>query len=337
MLYGVAEAAAQGAPLKADFRRGFEYSDCWVEDSRLVVLNARDAAERGAAVWTRTTAAAARRVDGLWEVQLHRDGRSTAMRARALVALLAAATLLTGCRIDVATDVGFDRSGAGEVAVTVRIDGATLRQLDAAGVDPELDVALGLGPDPAWRVERSVDADGGLVLTYRQAFSDGVGATALLRELSEDVAPQDPALRLDVTVITTRSGAVRLGGTGAVSPPATLGVSFDDVAVGPSGEELAALVAEAVRAQLVVRVPGRVVQHDADVLDGRTLRWTLPVGEPRTIVLVADGLPSWRRIPTWMLASVTLLMLSGGALMSRSRRGARAGEMDGGPEVSRRA
>jgi hypothetical protein len=256
------------------------------------------------------------------------------MRARALVALLVTATLLTGCRIDVATDVAFDRSGAGEVAVTVRIDGATLRQLDAAGVDPELDVALGLGPDPAWRVERSIDADGGLVLTYRQAFSDGEGATALLRELSEDVAPQDPALRLDVTVLTTRSGAVRLGGTGAVSPPATLGVSFDDVPVGPSGEELAALVAEAVRAQLVVRVPGRVVQHDADALDGRTLRWALPVGEPRTIVLVADGSPLWRRIPTWVFASATLLVLAGGASMSRARRRVRTSGPDGGPEVS---
>src|SRR6201999_1165108 len=38
---------AAGAPLQPRFARGFEYSDCWVEDARLVVLNARDAAERG--------------------------------------------------------------------------------------------------------------------------------------------------------------------------------------------------------------------------------------------------------------------------------------------------
>ena len=36
-----------GKPLKDEFTRGFEYSDCWVEDARLVVLNARDAADRG--------------------------------------------------------------------------------------------------------------------------------------------------------------------------------------------------------------------------------------------------------------------------------------------------
>ncbi len=254
------------------------------------------------------------------------------VRARALVPILLAATLLSGCRIDVGTDVTFDRSGGGEVAVAVRIDGATLRELDVAGVDPELDVALALGPDPAWRVARTIDADGGLVLTYRQAFADGEGATALLRELSADVAPQDPALRLDVTAITTRSGSVRLAGTGAVAPPATLGVSLDDVPVGPTGPELAALVADAVRAELVVHVPGRIVEHDADVVDGRTLRWTLPVGEPRTIVLVADALPLWRRVPLPLLGVLPLLALGGGAVLLRSRRARKGdGEMELSP------
>src|SRR5690606_28935353 len=43
-----------GQPLKNTFKRGFSYSDCWVEDTRLVVLSALDAAERGAAIMTRT-------------------------------------------------------------------------------------------------------------------------------------------------------------------------------------------------------------------------------------------------------------------------------------------
>jgi len=42
-----------GAPLKPEYTRGFAYSDCWVDDARLVVLNARDAADRGAEVRTR--------------------------------------------------------------------------------------------------------------------------------------------------------------------------------------------------------------------------------------------------------------------------------------------
>src|SRR6056297_2375007 len=59
-----------GAPLKDMFRRGFEYSDCWVEDSRLVSLNARDAAERGATVAVGTKLVTADRSDGLWHLTL---------------------------------------------------------------------------------------------------------------------------------------------------------------------------------------------------------------------------------------------------------------------------
>ena len=76
-----------GAPLKAAFRRGFEYSDCWVEDSRLVVLNARDAADRGAQVFTRTRCESAERADGVWRIAL-RDvvsGDTSTVRAKALI------------------------------------------------------------------------------------------------------------------------------------------------------------------------------------------------------------------------------------------------------------
>lgn len=234
-------------------------------------------------------------------------------------AVLALVALLTaGCRIDVATDVTVGIRGGGEVAVAVRIDGATLRELDAAGVDPALDVAATLGPDAAWTEERTLDADGGLTLTYRRRFADGEEATALLAELSADVAPQDPAVRLDVTVTTTMAGAVRIAGTGAVSPPATLGVRIDGEAVGPTGDELAALTADAVDATLRVTVPGALVEHDADVVEGRTLRWDLPVGEPRPILLVADAVPLWRR-PSAVVAGLVTVVVAA-LLWRRTRR-----------------
>ena len=77
----------EGAPIKDQYTRGFEYSDCWVEDARLVVLNAMDASERGAEILTRTTCTSARREGGLWRVQMT-DTRSSVKRvvmARALV------------------------------------------------------------------------------------------------------------------------------------------------------------------------------------------------------------------------------------------------------------
>ncbi|MCH2165605.1 MAG: glycerol-3-phosphate dehydrogenase [Marinovum sp.] len=60
--------AAEGKPLDPKFKTAFEYSDCWVEDSRLVVLNARDAEARGADIMVRTKVISAERQDGLWHV-----------------------------------------------------------------------------------------------------------------------------------------------------------------------------------------------------------------------------------------------------------------------------
>ncbi len=74
-----------GLPLRAGLSRAFAYSDCWVDDARLVVLNALDAAERGAAIHTRTKVVRARRSDGLWEIETRAAGTRGVVRARALV------------------------------------------------------------------------------------------------------------------------------------------------------------------------------------------------------------------------------------------------------------
>ena len=75
-----------GKPLKAEYTHGYEYSDCWVEDSRLVVLNARDAAARGAEIRTRTKCTSARRIDGVWELTIRADsGSEEQVRAKVLV------------------------------------------------------------------------------------------------------------------------------------------------------------------------------------------------------------------------------------------------------------
>ncbi|MEM9902406.1 MAG: glycerol-3-phosphate dehydrogenase [Pseudomonadota bacterium] len=58
----------EGAPLNDKFTHAYEYSDCWIEDSRLVALNARDAVERGAHVMTRTKVIAAEREGALWRI-----------------------------------------------------------------------------------------------------------------------------------------------------------------------------------------------------------------------------------------------------------------------------
>ncbi|MEM5474212.1 glycerol-3-phosphate dehydrogenase [Hoeflea sp. AS60] len=81
------KTAAVGKPLKPLFTKGFEYSDCWVNDARLVVLNARDAADRGAVVRTRTEVVSAERKDGIWEVTIadRATGARETVKARLIV------------------------------------------------------------------------------------------------------------------------------------------------------------------------------------------------------------------------------------------------------------
>jgi glycerol-3-phosphate dehydrogenase len=77
-----------GLPLQPGaFTTGFEYSDCWVDDARLVVLNARDAANRGAVIRTRTRVITAVRTHDAWHVQTEEagTGRQVTVAARALV------------------------------------------------------------------------------------------------------------------------------------------------------------------------------------------------------------------------------------------------------------
>jgi glycerol-3-phosphate dehydrogenase len=78
-----------GAPLKAGYTRGFVYSDGWVDDARLVVLNAQCAQARGAEVLTRTRVVSAIREHGGWTVNLQQapelGGVTRTVRCRALV------------------------------------------------------------------------------------------------------------------------------------------------------------------------------------------------------------------------------------------------------------
>ncbi len=79
-----------GAPLKPGFRRAFEYSDCWVDDSRLVIANLQDAAALGARIKPRTQATRARYEDGRWHVDLTDTRSGVVAQATASVVINAA-------------------------------------------------------------------------------------------------------------------------------------------------------------------------------------------------------------------------------------------------------
>ena len=79
--------AVEGEGIEDRFEKAFEYSDCWVEDARLVVLNARDAENRGAKIMVRTKVLSTVRHDDHWVVQLRDEmtGEETTVSAKMLV------------------------------------------------------------------------------------------------------------------------------------------------------------------------------------------------------------------------------------------------------------
>ena len=74
-----------GVPLDPKFVKAYEYSDCWVEDARLVILNARDAEKRGATVLSRHKVTRAVCEGGVWAITTAAGGITTTHRARMLV------------------------------------------------------------------------------------------------------------------------------------------------------------------------------------------------------------------------------------------------------------
>ena len=81
------KADVAGEPLKPEFAKAFEYSDCWVNDARLVVLNAMDARTRGAEIHTRTKVVSAEQVGDHWELKLRSGdkGPTRTVSARVIV------------------------------------------------------------------------------------------------------------------------------------------------------------------------------------------------------------------------------------------------------------
>ena len=77
--------SAEGAPLQDRFAKAYEYSDCWVEDSRLVVLNARDAQAKGATILTRSEVVSAHVSDSVWHVTVKTENETKTIQAKMLV------------------------------------------------------------------------------------------------------------------------------------------------------------------------------------------------------------------------------------------------------------
>jgi hypothetical protein len=249
------------------------------------------------------------------------------VRPLPLLVVVLLVLLLTGCRLAVVTEVAVDRDGTVSAGVLLRLDPRALAALDDLGVDPTAELAAVARDVPTWQVTRTTEDDGSLAVRLVHEPTDAVTAADALRELAAGLAPEDPALLLDLDLAVDADGAARLTGDGGFRPPATPGGTLDGEPLGPDEDELARLTAEMLEVRLVVTFPGAVVDHDADGIEGRTATWELPVGtEPRAVQATAaapGGLPSWALpVAGAVLAALAIALVP--LVLRRRRRGGRS-------------
>lgn len=244
-----------------------------------------------------------------------RRARIRSRRRAGLLLLLA--VLLGACELETRASLDLSDDGSGTVALEAELDEALLDELDRLGVDPFAELTAAVAADPVWRLERE-PVDGGLRLrAVRERTTDPAGALAAL---GEGLADTDPGLVADLDVDVDAEGGVEVAGTARLRAPVAPGVMDADAAgEAPDGEALTELTARHVRAELEVTLPGRVVRHDADRVDGRTLGWSLP---PDTAVDVhATAVPARVPVEVWTVSAALLLLgLAAGGVMLVLRR-----------------
>ncbi len=239
---------------------------------------------------------------------------------RLLGALGLTAVLLAGCRLDLAAVADLETDGSGTLALTIRLDDALLTELDGLAIDPTLEVTALARELDGWELERTVDEQAAITVTLSRTFDDPAEVGDAFRALAGGLAPEDPALLVDVDLAVDDQGGARLAGEVGFRPPATGGAQIDGEVLGPDAAELAALTADVVRPQLTVTLPGPVEDHDADRLEGRTVSWAVPIGETRTVA--ATSMPPGIHEQPWVWATVVgvLLVLGVTWLALRRRR-----------------
>ncbi len=232
------------------------------------------------------------------------------MRSTFLLALLAA-VLLSACELRLAGDVRVGPDGDGTLELLIALDAELHELLLDAGVDPLRGIDEVSRAAPAWTVDQVPGDDGGLSVSLSADFDDPDEFASLVDGLHASLDADDGALwdglRLEVT-----DGSVRfVGRAGLVVPrfPGADGdVEFDE-------DDLARLVrergSEFVRYDLRVTMPGEVVAHDADELDGSTVVWNLPVGELRDVSVTSELATAGTPL---MLTAVALLVAAGTAV-----------------------
>lgn len=206
------------------------------------------------------------------------------------VALVVLALLVTGCRLTVTAGVEVDRDGSGQAVLSLHLDEAMLTELDRLEVDPTAELTAAAEEVDGWEVIRESADDGGLVVTVQRPVATPAELGGAFRELTGGLSDDDPAVLVDLDVTVDVEGAATVDGEVELRAPAGPGLVDPDPDVAAAeAAEMVALVTEHVSAHLELRLPAAPSEHDADTVDGATLRYDLAVGEVRTVTARAPA------------------------------------------------
>ncbi|HSK95677.1 MAG TPA: hypothetical protein VK891_03590 [Euzebyales bacterium] len=204
--------------------------------------------------------------------------------------LVCAAVLLAGCRFEGAVDVAVEADGSGTLAYVVTADRALLATAADAGVDPLARLEQTAAQFDDWEVSRSATADGGATVTLSTAFADA----AELERISGDVAGalEAPELApLGPLRLTVADDTMTLdGGAG-------LAVTRQVRELGLTRSQAHARLAEAAGLRVEARMPGRILETNADARpDDTTAVWNIVAGERRVLQVDAERPWSLQRV-----------------------------------------
>lgn len=207
---------------------------------------------------------------------------------RHLLVVLLLAALAGGCRLDVALDVAVDRNGGGTVTVVVGADPAALAAADTAGVDPLARLATQARErgDGRWQVSERNRDDGGREVRLQVTAADPDALRQVTVQLTRTL--NGPELRvLDPLAVSVTDDQIRIDGGAAL----LVGDAATDTA-GRSPEEATALLAEVVEYEIRVRLPGPLIDSNADRVEGTedapVLVWAVPAGQEQRLRAVAQ-------------------------------------------------
>lgn len=250
------------------------------------------------------------------------------MRSRFLVAAVAAALLLAGCRVDVSVAVVVEEDGSGTVTVTAVTDAELTERAPNLATDLRLDDFRNAG----WTVDGpSPDAAGGLRVVLTHPFTGPDEANALLAQLSGSAGPFT-ALTLSRTIdgrsaVYTVDGTVQLAGGLDAFADEQLRSLAGTTPFATSLSEQGLTFADVFSINLAMQLPGELQATNGDASDG-TVAWVVPLdGSALTVDAESKqggGKGGWRIVTLLALAALVAWMAVSGAFIAfvlRTRRG----------------